>query len=265
MPGRHARRREGQRRRPAEASYASVKQISSGAVDIDSQMARLYLASTTRYRQIDGLVVVLDLRTGEYLTLNPVASAMWQALLSEADPIAVARRLLEPCDQPAARVEADLRVFRESCLSRGLLQAIPAPARRTPTCDSVRRPLAVLAWISLVSTTRSLSRLGFPRTYARYASIPRPSSGARRAPSVAAAERAFARAELAFVIRSAPNDCLPRSLALWRFLVSTGVCAEHYIGVNRFPFGAHAWTEVDGRVLFDSSARVARYIAIARL
>jgi hypothetical protein len=79
------------------------------------------------------------------------------------------------------------------------------------------------------------------------------------------AERAFSRAENLYLLRSAPRDCLPRSLALYRFLLSVGVPAEHCIGVQRFPFEAHAWVECGGRAVNESSGLTRGYTELARL
>jgi hypothetical protein len=190
---------------------------------------------------------------------------MWRGLTGSADRDQAVALVAGAFDAPAEAIEADLRTFTASCLKQGLLAAAAAPAPAPPEWDGRPvRPGAARAWLSLFLTTRSLSRHGFARTYAQLARLPRPPAPAPEG-VLDAAVRAFARAELAFVNRAAPSDCLPRSLALWRFLISVGVPAEHRIGVHRFPFAAHAWTEAGGQVLFDSRERVSPYAEIARL
>jgi len=66
-------------------------------------------------------------------------------------------------------------------------------------------------------------------------------------------------------MESAPKDCLPRTLALYRFLLSAGIPADHVIGVRQYPFEAHAWVEFEGRILFDSSPEVRPYTRLSRL
>jgi Transglutaminase-like superfamily/Coenzyme PQQ synthesis protein D (PqqD) len=227
-------------------------------------MSLMYPASTIRYRVVDGLVVILDLRSGQYLTLNLVASLMWLELVTHADQADRITAVAEAFEASAARIDADLRDFSRTCVERGLLQKQEPTVLPPPFNGRARCPLAVRAWLSLFLTTRSLARQGFAKTYHRYLYLPRPVSSASER-RVAAAVRAFSRAELGFVISTAPADCLPRSLALWRFLLSVGVPAEHCIGVQRFPFSAHAWTEFGGRVLFDSQKRVSNYAEIARM
>ena len=43
------------------------------------------------------------------------------------------------------------------------------------------------------------------------------------------------------------RDCLPRALTACLLLWRLGVPATLHIGVKRYPFGAHAWVECDGR------------------
>ena len=54
-----------------------------------------------------------------------------------------------------------------------------------------------------------------------------------------------------------------RSLALYRFLRSAHVPAQHVIGVRRFPFTAHAWVECGGAALFEEHA--GDYTPLARI
>jgi hypothetical protein len=101
-----------------------------------------------------------------------------------------------------------------------------------------------------MATRRAISREGFRVTYERCAVIPAVASG-NHLPDVLPA---FVRAESFFVPRSAPDDCLLRSLSLYRFLREAGLGATHVIGVRRFPFQAHAWAECAGEVLLDGRA-----------
>ena len=60
------------------------------------------------------------------------------------------------------------------------------------------------------------------------------------------------RAENLFWFRDAPDDCLPRSLALFSFLRALGLPATHKIGGTRYPgLLMHAWVESSERALID--------------
>lgn len=225
----------------------------------------LYPAATVRHGESEGLAVVMDLSAGEYLMLDRAASAMWRALVTIPHPADRLRALANQFEAPTERLTRDLESFRAECERRGLLQHQPAAApSRARRSRYARRAWTARAWWSLLVTSRSLRRHGFPATFETYSRLPRP--GTEIDPKDArGAERAFVRAESLFQSRSSPRDCLPRSLALYRFLLSVGVPADHCIGVRRHPFEAHAWVESGGRVLADSPATVDRFAELARI
>jgi hypothetical protein len=74
---------------------------------------------------------------------------------------------------------------------------------------------------------------------------------------------AFVTAENFTPLRKAPKDCLPRSLALYRFLLGCGFPVQQLIGVLPRPFSAHAWVELDGTALLE--ARPPHHRVIARM
>lgn len=88
---------------------------------------------------------------------------------------------------------------------------------------------------------------------------------AKRAHSLARACAAFLKAENFYVSSRAPDDCLLRSFALFRFLLRSGLPAEHVIGVRRVPFAVHAWVECDGKVVLDDSPVRSGMTSLARL
>lgn len=228
--------------------------------------AVLHPTPSVRHRVVDGLAVLLDLRAGEYVVLDRVATAMWRALV-RTEPQRRVAQLTAAFDAPAERLEADLESFARECVARGFLAERAPPALERPRLRGGRRAFLTLrAWWSLLATTRSLARHGFAQTYEAYARLPAPDPAApRSAAAVERSARAFARAEHFFVIRSAPKDCLPRSLALYRFMLAAGIPVQHCIGVVRYPFEAHAWVEHERRPLFDTEEFVRSYAELARL
>jgi Transglutaminase-like superfamily len=58
--------------------------------------------------------------------------------------------------------------------------------------------------------------------------------------------------------------CLERSAAAARLLKKYGFQAEMVIGVQQLPFLAHAWVEVDGRVVNDKPYMAEIYSVLAR-
>jgi Transglutaminase-like superfamily len=116
----------------------------------------------------------------------------------------------------------------------------------------------------LRATATRLRRDGFTATYELAAALGTIEPLPFTEPRFTQAITAFMRAEIFFVHRDAPTDCLPRSLALFGFLRRMRLQAEHVIGVQRSPFQAHAWVELLGKVVLDSDRRTA-FTPIARL
>lgn len=231
----------------------------------------LYVAPHIRHVWLDDRVAILDLRSESYFALDPTASAMWRELASGHDREQRLRNLHRQFSDQSPRLEPDLDAFMRRGIEAGwLLQARSAPCqvgRALPRRRPARRFLTVRAWWSLFRVSRSLSVRGFSWTY--NAVSQRAQACAVRAHDheqiLSAAVKAFARVEEVFYLRTAPADCLPRSLALFRFLRTAGLPVEHCIGVQQFPFSAHAWTQFHGRVVHDDPLNKERYTVIASL
>jgi hypothetical protein len=227
-------------------------------------------AAGIRHAVVDGAVVILDLRSGTYRVLDPVASAMWCGLVGAdgGGDEDVVRTILAQFAVEADRARRDLAAFRERCVSDGTLAERTAGGQ-PPGGTERSAPKRVLwpafaAWRYLAGTALLLRRRGFATAY-------RVSTSRAPAPRAVAddgaldrAAAAFARAENFFVPRRAPDDCLPRSLALFRFLRMMGLPAEHVIGCRRAPFFAHAWVECGRRVVLDDDHR-AELTVLARI
>ncbi len=213
--------------------------------------------------------VVLDLTTASYYVLDDVASAMWSIATDASDPRAALAELASNSAVEPAQMRRDFERFVAECVERGFLEsaatpaaeaalASPAPAGTAPSSGFL---LVALAWRSLAGTRRALAREGFSAVYERVARLPL----ARDGIGLARATAAFRRAENFSVSPDAPDDCLPRSLALYRFLRLAGVPATHVIGVTRIPFAAHAWVESGGRPVLDDSPLRRSMTSLARL
>ena len=129
------------------------------------------------------------------------------------------------------------------------------------------RFLTARAWLKLFRVTRSLSSRGFSWTYNALLQKVHAYKiqSYDQEQTLLAAVTAFARAEDFFNLKTAPADCLPRSLALFQLLRTVGLPAEHCIGVQQFPFSAHAWTEFRGQVVHDDPQNQERFTVIARI
>jgi Coenzyme PQQ synthesis protein D (PqqD) len=75
------------------------------------------------FRSFPGETVALNLNTGQYHGLNPVAGRMIEVLSESGDIAGAATSLAAEYDQPEEVVEADLRELCSSLLERGLIEA----------------------------------------------------------------------------------------------------------------------------------------------
>jgi hypothetical protein len=208
-------------------------------------------AGHVRYAVLDGYVVILDLRAGNYIALDEHASADWIRLLEHVGP---------------RTLSGDEAAFFDRCERRGYLTRAAAARRGKPTI--VRRvpmlPLVAYAIFALIAMDKRLKKRGFAREYDNLSRLaPRASSETRA--EVLRAESAIAFAENFTVAQVTARDCLPRSLAIYRTLLQGGLAPIHRIGVSRLPFEAHAWVECGGKVIRDADDFVRRFTVIAEL
>ena len=240
---------------------ASTRSNSSNPLPQD----RFSPTAAVRHAEVDGLRVVLDLNTQTYRVLDDVASVLWSVLTGESAAAGAFDRIAREFDVDRDRFESDLASFARRCVTERILQpaggadAAPHAFALAPVRARGTRSSTLQALLCLIGTRRALKRDGFRTTYERYANLP----AGRHAQLLAAALPAFARAENLFVARRAPEDCLLRSLSLYRFLRCAGVSAAHVIGVRRLPFAAHAWVECGGSPVRDELAR--RFTPLARI
>jgi hypothetical protein len=232
---------------------------------------RLYVTTDIRHVWMEDRVVILDLKTESYFALDPTASCMWRELSLGKTHAECLNVLGNWYSGDRSRLEVDFDAFANRCVEAGwLVPTFAAPsqeAHRARTLKPARRFLTIRAWWALVCVTMSLSWRGFSRTYAAAAQAsklrPIVTDDLERLLSLAVA--AFARAEELFYLKAAPADCLPRSLALFRILRATGLPVEHCIGVQQFPFTAHAWAQLHGDIIHDDPENQNRYTVIARI
>ncbi len=232
-------------------------------------MKGLHTASHLRFEEMDGIIVFLDLRTGTYHAMDSVAARMWKSIQKFEERTSIVQSLHHNHPVELERLERDLDAFIEQLLKLGFLEketSATPEVKQLSTRRGIRYFPALRAWWYLMATACSLSLRGFAGTYARCSnlSVARLPAEMER-DSLALALRAFGRAENFFYLRKAPKDCLPRSLALFRFLRAMGFPVEHCIGVKRFPFSAHAWVENDGEVIYDHSGRPGGLTTLARM
>lgn len=225
--------------------------------------ADVFAAPTIRHTEVDGLRIILDLNVESYLILDNTASEFWSVLMGEVDFTTSLDNLVKRFDVDEDRLRTEFAKFTERCLAQGLLARPGSIKPEATSVSSYRwypgRLRTFGALVCLIATARSLAKQGFRKTYEKYSLLP----VLPHAPSLSAVLPGFTKAENLFIARRAPGDCLVRSLALYRYLRSINIPAEHIIGVRRFPFGAHAWVEYHGSPVLDNLS--GRFKPIARI
>jgi hypothetical protein len=107
--------------------------------------------------------------------------------------------------------------------------------------------LILQAYLKLICFDLYLMRGDFAALYNRVQRYPI----ANRSASTETVERLCSAVDLACIWYWKEALCLQRSAATSCLLRNHGIFAEMVIGAQHMPFKAHAWVEVDGRVVND--------------
>lgn len=229
--------------------------------------------SFVRHADVDGCRILLDLNTESYRVLDPIGSVMWSALIGESDWTSARQLLVDSYEVSAEDLNSDFEDFAAKCHAQQLIAepldffneelfgGVSGEGLHRPMRTYSRLPALVHAILIFYRTRYALTRYGFRATYERYTQLPAGSGMTR----LSGALSTFSRAEHFFISRRAPNDCLVRSLALFRFLREQSIPAEHVIGVARMPFQAHAWVECGGQPILDQQSMSRTFVPLARI
>lgn len=82
--------------------------------------ATLHLSPDALSRELDGEVLVLDLRTSLYFGMTGTAARIWQLLEAGQDRDAIVAALAREFDAPADTVARDVDAFLDDLITRGL-------------------------------------------------------------------------------------------------------------------------------------------------
>jgi hypothetical protein len=74
------------------------------------------------WREIDGDLVILDLRTSTYLTANSSATVLMRQLTEEQTPAQLVQALVDAFEIPEQRAQQDVQAFVDELGERGLLE-----------------------------------------------------------------------------------------------------------------------------------------------
>ena len=121
-------------------------------------------------------------------------------------------------------------------------------------------PLWFRACFELLRVGHALARGGFAPVYARVRNLPRKGNDGE----TRTLEQICRAVDVACVLYFKEVRCLQRSAAAVCLLRDNGIPAELVIGVQHWPFCAHAWVEVTGRVVNDKPYITEAYAVMDR-
>ena len=76
------------------------------------------------WRDVDGEIIALDVESGAYLMLEGSGRLLWLALVEPVSRADLAGLLQDEFDIPNERAVADVAVFVEDLVERGLVEAV---------------------------------------------------------------------------------------------------------------------------------------------
>jgi hypothetical protein len=203
-------------------------------------------------------VIFLDQDSGRYFSLpSTLGESFEQSLGSSSEAGAVADPLLERL------MALGVLCAQDSRPSPALRKLQPATSNVSEHIDGRSAwPFALQAIWYQLGAARDLKRRPL-RSIVDDAYL---SKGLMRTGSIKDLANDAANAILSFnstgLALSAVDNCLVRSLALFRMLARFEIFPDLVIGVTASPFAAHAWVQIGDVVLNDSVDRVRRFVPI---
>jgi hypothetical protein len=79
------------------------------------------------WRELDGEIIVVDLRSSRYLNVNSAGAALWPRLAQGATHDELVSTLVETFAIPSDQAQKDVTAFVEMCVERDLLGDGNAP------------------------------------------------------------------------------------------------------------------------------------------
>lgn len=258
-----------------------------GGTDDDARMLPFFsIRSTVRAAGSEDGIVLLDLESGKYHSLNPVGARVWQGLANGRSRAQILRQLTELFDAPPEQIRADVDGILERFTRLGILvpeterpaarstvePAAPSELATTPQQESLQSSPARprfgvdLVWLvrglfALVHMDVLARRRGFPGVYqAILRSRPK-----QPRPASQRLQRILAAVQRAASFYYKRRWCLQRSAAAAYLLRRNGFAAQLVLGAQLMPFAAHAWIELDGQVINDDQEFTSTFAVLDRI
>lgn len=78
------------------------------------------------HQELDGRVIILSVKGGDYREFNDVGSAIWLMLEQESEVGALCDAIAQRCSLPLAIAQLDVRIFLDQLLEQELIVIRPA-------------------------------------------------------------------------------------------------------------------------------------------
>ena len=220
--------------------------------------------------------VVLDLKRDQVLKLNTTAAEIWSLLVAGEPEVQIIAKIAAKYRVEPSRVARDLKdlVARSTALGLRPMSvstappvsasvtppSFPAIAEKTHESLSTIRVLGALLALALFDFILTFRNLESLCTVVESLAVRSPRSSA---PQSKAVDRVLSAVEQASVWYPKKSLCLQRSAVTTCLLRRDGVPAKMAVGIRSMPFLAHAWVEIEGKVVNDASRVKAFYQSIA--
>lgn len=216
-----------------------------------------------------GLLVLLSLRTGRYHTLEEPAGTIWRLLETGRSPGEIVDALSQRFPSAGREtIEADVRGLLADLSRRRLIEpAVHQDAKHNPQRDLLQptvqaprlQPPSTLSCIGRLAVVHMLLRALGLRAVLRMIGRAATCDGAPASSQFV--DLLAHRVASAGVFYPFGAACLEHSVCLLWVARRCGIDVDFRVGVQAFPFSAHAWIEHRGRVVNDTPEQVALFTA----
>jgi hypothetical protein len=202
--------------------------------------------------------ILLDLRRERYYSLDEVGTRVWALLGEGADVPAIIARIGEEFDAPIGVIETDVDALLMR-LEHEMKVITPVTAN-----PSLAEPSGGTCAVTLILVTIMLRTLGLPRSLAIARRVGRRVHG-NPTPTSAFFANVVHRVSTAAAFFPGRARCLEQSLTLYVCLRRVGIAVDLRIGVQPYPFTAHAWIEYRDELIGTTHDQVSQFVPFERL
>jgi len=125
---------------------------------------------------------------------------------------------------------------------------------------SARRPLFLATFAMIAATDLALRHLGFARSVAIAKRLAGSQPGENTSPETV--EAVMRRVISASTFYPGRAECLEQSLVAYVLLRRRGVPVQLRLGVQPYPFRAHAWIELNGRPISEADDYISQFVPV---